>query len=143
MSTYCTNAQVMDRLSNTGLLFLVDDDDDDTYDSSESDHVDDVIEESCAEIDSFLSQKFDLPLSTSNASADWLRMASLNLVVERLFERKGGNIPSGIQIAAQRTRAYLERVREGTLRIPGMTYPEDEESIQERREFGFPLVSNN
>lgn len=142
MSSYCTYAQVSDRLSLVGLLYVIDDDDDNAADASEQDVVTEAIEDASSEIDSALCYWFELPISASNAANDWLKFNAINLTVERLCERKGMTPPVGFQQAAQRTREDLDKVRAGSIRIPNMTYPIDQTDIVERRKMGLPTYVN-
>ena len=136
---YCVVQDIIDRLSSTGLLVLVDDDNDATLDASESDYVQDAIDDISTEIDAALSTSFEDPSSLSGNV--WIKVRAVDLACERICERKGATAPSSISAAAQRSRDMLDQVRMRELRVPNATYPGDGFEI-ERRKFGLPRAFN-
>lgn len=128
---YCTIQDIKDRLSDTGILFTVDDDDDNTLDSSEEDFIERIQAETRSEVDAALCNWFELPLTGSNTSNEWLRRVHLDLATERLLERKAPQqISPPIKDAAARARQWLEQVRLGDFCIPELTYPTDSFSTE-------------
>mgnify|MGYP000128445845 CR=1 FL=1 len=143
MTTYCLNADVVNRLSNAGALYCVDDDRDGTLDASESLLIDDAIEAVSAEIDGYLTPIFEtVPIVQSAGSLNrWLRDRCVDLACERLCGRKGKQVVASIAEPAARSREWLENVADKTMRVPGLTYPGDG-FISERRLIGRPVVGN-
>lgn len=142
---YCEVQDVLDRLSQVGVLYQTDDDDDGSYSTSDADLIETCIAEAAVEIDAALAPWFDTPRSTAGNA--WLNVRCLDLASERLCERKGQTAPVSIAAAAERSRAWLELVRRGKesdvgMRVPGLEYPGDSDTIT-AAEQGRPRVVNH
>jgi len=138
---YCAENDIIDRLSLTGLMYLLNDDDDSSYESPDSALVEGAISDASDEIDVYVARWFDNPrLNLFNNS--WLKGRCVDIACERLCERKGQNVPTSLLNAVGRTREWLQAVAVGELRIPQAVYPTDATNIEDRREFGLPRVSN-
>lgn len=136
---YCDPEDVIDRLSGTGLVYVADDDADDVASQAEqSASLDHALAAAGAEIDAALAPHVALPLAASNP---WLRQRAVDLAVEHLVERKGSGVPASLAAAAARSRIWLEAVRAGKLRVPGLAYPGDS-FARERGALGLPRVAN-
>lgn len=136
---YCSRDDLTNRLSGTGLLFVADDDADDAVSEAEqAATLDQAISAAAAELDAALTPHVLLPLVESN---EWLRHRAIDLAAEHLAERKGAAVPESLKTAAMRSREWLEKVRSGDLRVPGLTYPTDAHA-REVRQLGLPRVSN-
>ena len=139
MAGYCTEADIITRLSTGSLLYLLDDDNDGSYESADTAIVDQFIEDASGDIDICLQTSFPTPrLLIGNW---WLKRAAVDLVSQRLFERKGNGVPTSIMDAADRIREQLDAIRDRRLRVPGATYPMDG-FTNERRALGLPHITN-
>lgn len=136
---YCVVQDIIDRLSSTGVLYLVDDDNDGTREASEEAYLQDAIDDISTEIDAALAPSFNTPSSLGGNI--WIRARAVDLACERVCERKGQNPPTSVTAAANRSREMLDQVRRRELRVPNATYPTDGFEI-ERRRFGLPLAFN-
>lgn len=120
---YCDRRDLIDRLSEAGVLYIADDDSTGGASSGELEaSLDRAIAAASAEIDAALTPIARLPLDVELA---WLRDRAVDLASERLAERKGGPVPTALAAAATRSRAWLEAVRAGKLRVPGLASPRD------------------
>lgn len=118
---YCTADDVIDRISAAGLVYVADDDGSGSVTADEeSASVSAAISSASAEIDLALAPVALLPITASN---EWLRHRAVDLAAERLAERKGQSVPFSLAEAAKRTRAWLEEVRTGRRRVPGLARP--------------------
>lgn len=138
--SYCTADDVEDRLSAVGVSYLVDDNASESVDASEEGFIQSAIDAVATEIDGALGQFFTSP-RTSGSGNEWLLHRCVDLAAERLCGRKGHKVPQSITDAATRSRDWLEEVRKGDRRVPGMTYPGDSDDLI-RRTMGFPMVAN-
>lgn len=143
MTTYCLRQDVIDRLSDTGILYCVDDDQDGALDSSEGELIDDAIEAVSAEIDGYLTPVIEVvPVVQSSGSLNrWLRDRCVDLACDRLAGRKGKKVVASIAGKAALSREWLELVAAKTMRVPGLTYPGDGYR-EERLKIGRPVVGN-
>lgn len=136
--SYCTQQDLVDRLSAVGLAYLADDDDDGEVSGSDEERLlDAVISAADAEIDLALAPHVELPV----ASNDWLRDRAVDLASERLAERKGHAVPTGLWTAAARSRRWLDAARRGELRVPGLVYATDGDE-EWKHAVGQPRVVN-
>lgn len=136
---YCERTDLRERLSETGLVYVADDDGDDEVSSAElAASLDRAIAAAGTEIDAALTPHVALPLTTIPA---WLRQRAIDLAAEHLAERKGGAVPESLMKAAERSRQWLDAVRLGELRVPGLAYPLDT-FAHEVRKHGLPRVAN-
>lgn len=133
--SYCTRDDLISRLSVNGLLQVADDDEDGVSDLA---ILDVAILSAAAEIDAALHPYIPLPFNGTN---EWLRRRAVDLAVENLSERRGGDVPSSLARSAERSRQWLEQVRLGELRVPGLDYPSDR-LPDEVRQAGLPRVAN-
>jgi len=138
---YCTEQNIIDRLSLAGLMYLLDDDADESYESADSDIVAEAINDASDEIDVYVARWFENPRTTLSGNS-WLKGRCVDIACERLCERKGQNVPASLLSAVGRTREWLAAVATGDLRIPQAVYPTDGTNIEDLREFGLPRVSN-
>lgn len=135
---YCERRDLADRLSETGLVYVADDDASQTAGAAEwSAAVDQAIRAASSEIDAAILPHADPPSGVN----EWLRQRAIDLAAEHLAERKGGQVPASLAGAALRARELLERVRLGTLRVPGLVYRHDRERDRTRGA-GAPRVGN-
>lgn len=140
---YCTNADVTNRLSSIGILYLVDDDNDGVLDVSEDAYVTEAISYATTEIAESLAPWFDDPFAvTTNA---WITDRCVDLACERICGRKGQDPPAIILQAAQAAREKLEKARSGRhapdgLRIPGLIYPGDTDTLKNQI-YGKPIIT--
>jgi phage gp36-like protein len=136
---YCERRHLIERLSETGLLAVADDGGDDAAQSQElSASLDRAIAAASAEIDAAIAPWTTLPFA---GASEWLRQRAIDLAAEHLAERKGAHVPASFQSAAARSRTWLEQVRLGEFRAPGLIYPADAFPIEQRRT-GLPRVVN-
>jgi phage gp36-like protein len=135
--SYCTRQDVVRQLSERGLAYLLDDDGDGETSSGELEPLDAAIESASAEIDLALRPHVHLPLVEPNV---WLRDRGVDLAAERLAQRKGQDVPPSLAAAARRSRVWLEQVRTGQIRPPGLEYAADADP--RARLAGLPRVLN-
>lgn len=136
---FCSESDITDRLSATGLLYSVDDDNDGVLDASESAVVASVIADIDADIEMYLTPIFnDISSLAGNV---WLKVRAVDMVCHRLLERKGQTPPESLIAANTRAYELLELVRTRKVRIPRAAYPGDG-FIEENRAIGLPHVSN-
>lgn len=136
---YCTEQDIIDRLSATGLLYPLDDDGDASYEAADSAIIADIIDEVTAEIDAYIQGLFtDTSALHGNV---WLKVRAVDLACERLCQRKGANPPDSIVYCSERALELLDKVRLRELRIPNATYPYDAMDTLKRRA-GRPRVFN-
>ncbi|MBX9655928.1 DUF1320 domain-containing protein [bacterium] len=120
---YCDRQDVIDRLSASGIIYVTDDDGDNGDPTPEElGYIDQAISACDAEIDAALLPYVSIPIDGSN---EWLRHRDVDLAVERVIERKGQSVPTSLKDAADRTRRWLELIRKGEMRVPGLAYPSD------------------
>lgn len=94
----------------------------------QTDYLDDDMNDSEAEIDSYLAGRYSTPVTGSQAVA-LLRGYTVILVRERGFMRQGtGEVPDAITAAADRVRENLILVRDGRNRLPGVAEAPDSNS---------------
>lgn len=137
--SYCSAQDVIDRLSETGAMYCVNDDEDSSLDASESSLIDDSIEAVATEIDAALTPWVNTP--RSHAGNSWLLHRCVDLAAARVVSRKGQGVPESLREEAERSRAWLDMVRTGQLRVPALTYPTDVNDLEQRR-MGLPLAAN-
>ncbi|QDU60004.1 hypothetical protein Pan216_08410 [Planctomycetes bacterium Pan216] len=137
--SYCTSDDLVKRLGDAGILYVADDDADNVASSDEREAaIDEAIRAAGAEIDGSLLPHVNLPIAGTN---DWLRQRAIDLASEHLAERRGSHPPASLTNAAQRSRGWLEEVRLGTRRVPGLSYPSDRFD-RETRHSSLPRVGN-
>ena len=139
--SYCSRTDLRARLSEVGIVYVADSDADGEAANNElATTSDKCIEESDTEINAALTPHFPasyLPISGN----DWLKYRAIDIAAERMAENGGGGVPASLVTAAQRSREWLELVRKGELRVPGLTYPVDG-FLEERRKLGIPRSAN-
>ena len=136
---YCTRQDLIDRLSETGLLFVTDDDADEAASERErTASLDRAIVAAGVEIDAALLPHSDVPVTASN---DWLTQRAIDLAIEHIAERKGSIVPASLAEAARRSRTWLDQVHRAQLRVPGLVYPADRFPDAVRRA-GLPRLCN-
>lgn len=136
---YCTRQDLIDRLSATGLVYVADDDGDHEVSSDEEESaMDAALLAADAEIDAALLPFVMLPIAGNN---EWLRHRAVDLAVERAIERKGQTVPPSLAEAARRSRQWLEKIRTGAMRVPGLEYTSDAPA-EGTTSFGRPRVIN-
>lgn len=120
---YCSEQDIIDRLSATGIRYPLDDDNDATYEAADTALVVAIIAEIDAEIDAYIQGLFasTVPLQGNV----WLKVRSVDLACERLCQRKGQAAPASIVACAERSLELLDKVRTRELRIPNAVYPYD------------------
>lgn len=139
--SYCTRADIRARLSELGEVHVADDDGDQEVGTSEvTSAVTSAIDYATAEIDAALTPWFNSPFSITPAN-DWLKFRAVDIACERLAGRRGDEIPPSLALAADRSRADLEKVRTGDFRVPGLNYPADGFRT-ERQQMGVPRAWN-
>ena len=137
--SYCTQQDLIDRLSATGLVYVADDDGDQAVSGGEEGTaLDAALASADAEIDAALLAFVTLPIAGAN---EWLRHRAVDLAVERAIERKGQTVPTSLMEAARRSRQWLEMIRTGAMRVPGLEYTSDA-STDGVHSFGRPRVIN-
>jgi phage gp36-like protein len=138
--SYCSVQDVIDRLSETGVLYVADDDGNGSLSSDETQRaIRSSIDAADAEIDAALASRVTLPIGGGN---EWLRYRSVDLSAERLAERKGQSVPTSLKEAARRSRQWLEEVRQGTQLVPGLTLFANPTSSATSSAPGSPRVAN-
>ena len=140
---YCNNADVIARLSQTGILYLADDDNDSILDANEDAFVTSAINDASTEIDEALAPWFDDPRSCSGNA--WLNAKCVDLACERICGRKGQTPPQHVSEAARIAREKLDLVRRARsapdgLRVPGLVYPGDTDTAANFA-YGRPLFT--
>jgi hypothetical protein len=116
---YCTREDVIDRVSGAGLVYAADDDGDGVAGSLELLALDRSIEAASAEIDLAVAPFASIESATSNI---WLKHRAVDLASERIAARKGQVVPTSLLEAARRSRQWLDEVRRGDRRVPGLAY---------------------
>jgi len=136
---YCSRQDIIDRLSAGGVIYVTDDEGDDGDPSpDELAFIDQAIAACDAEVDAALLPFVSLPIGTTN---EWLRHRAVDLAVERVIERKGQSVPTSLMEAAKRTRQWLDLVRKGEMRVPGLAYSSDSDTVAEVSA-GWPRIIN-
>lgn len=143
ITNYCTRAQLESRLGDTGVLYVADDNQDGI--ASEAELVaalDAAIVSAGAEIDAALDQHLaTVPLSQDDGSLNrWLRDRCLTLSTCYCYWRRSADLSDALQAELEQAREWLDMVRKGTLRVPGLAYPIDSFET-ERRQVGRPCVA--
>lgn len=139
---YNKQQDVIDRLSETGVLYLADDASAGSVSAAVQERIDDARRDAAAEVDAALAPWLVVvPFSQDEDSLNpWLRARSIDLAAERLAERKGTVVAESITLAATRARELLEHVRTGRMRAPNVPYPVD--SFDDaKRQIGRPRVA--
>lgn len=137
--SYCTRQDLIDRLGVQGLLYVADDDGDAWASEREQQmSLDPAIANADSQIDAALGAQVEVPVAQAN---EWLRHRAIDLALEHVLGNKGGPIPSAVALAADRSRRWLDEVRRGVFRVPGLVYPLDGEP-RASRPSGLPRVGN-
>lgn len=139
MAGYCADTDIINRLSTDAVLYLCNDDNSGTYDSATQAYVNQFIEDCSSEIDICLQASFNVPRALIGNT--FLLRICVDLVCERMFERKGQMCPESMKDAAVRAKTYLDLIRDRRLRLPNVTYPGDGFVVQNRQK-GLPRVAN-
>lgn len=140
---YCTNADVIARLSQAGILYMVDDDNDGILDAAEEVFITSAVSDASTEIDEALAPWFDDPRACSGNA--WLNVKCVDLACERVCGRKAQTPPSHVTEAARIAREKLDLVRRSRsapdgLRVPGLVYPGDTDTVANWT-YGKPLYT--
>jgi phage gp36-like protein len=135
IDTYCLEADVTDRLRQSGVDYLADDDLDESIDSDETAaSLTKAVAAAAGEIDTALQKFFVVPLSQSENNLNRrLRSVAVDLAAEWMAGRGGGDVGDALSGAAQRAREFLADVATGAARVPGLAYPGDSDSDRIRR----------
>lgn len=136
---FCSVQDVVDRLSSTGILVLVDDDNDGILDASEEAYIEDAISYAAStEINPALMTVTASP--SSYEGNETLKWWAVDLACERITQRKGASAPDPVVAAADRVRENLRAFRENRLIIPGVV-PSNVSREQEFRGLGRPRIA--
>jgi phage gp36-like protein len=124
-SQYATLSELVSRLSAPGLKYLLDDNDNGTLDliGDEPIYLSDALRLTAVEIDAALCPFFDMPFD--GRTNDWLVRMHVDLATAWLASRKGANVAEDLKANAAQVRAWLEKIRNGEMRVPGLVYPSD------------------
>lgn len=143
VTTYAEYDDVLSRLSDGGILYVVDDDGDGTVSPYEKARVTDAIESAAGEINAALRPFFTVPISQTSGSLNaWLKTRAVDLSLYYLCLRRGGAVPGSVQAQADLSRELLERVRKDELRVPELSYPAEAVTQEELDRIGLPVVAN-
>jgi phage gp36-like protein len=108
---YCTQADILKRLTENELLALADDDNDGSVDA---DIVTEAIADADAEIDGYVGTRHAVPLATVPALV--LRL-SVTIAINNLYLRRTGSLPDSVKTAYDRAVAMLRDISKGTLSL--------------------------
>jgi phage gp36-like protein len=103
---YCTQADILEELSQQSLIELTDD----TGVAVDTSIVTRCIEDADAEIDSYLGVLYDVPLSST---PNRVRSVSVTLSICYLYRRRVDEIPESRKEACERERKWLEAIGAG------------------------------
>lgn len=121
--TYATVEQLESKATAAGWLHIADRDGDDTVSTAELDAVKEEVEAANNVIDAALSQW--MPLATARGSGnDWLRDRCLHIAMYFAATLGGREAPISVADNYDDALKYLEQVKDGSLRVPGLTYPQ-------------------
>lgn len=120
-ATYCTLADLQNRLSATGVALRIDD--------SPPTTLGDVLDDAAAEIDMYCALHYS---PDQLAQSRWIKSKCTDIATFLLCERRGDPVPPGIAAKFDRATAELQRIQEGGLKIA---------DIPQRR-LAVPMVSN-
>jgi phage gp36-like protein len=114
MSTYCTNADVEQRMTADLLAKLTDST---PYESAD---VDAVRAQAHSEVNSYLAARYAVPIDIDAHPklAGVLQAAELDLVEYMLWKRKGQMVPPRIDRQYERRVAWLVRIAGGQVELP-------------------------
>lgn len=114
MSTYCTNADVEERMPAELLAKLTD------HTPYESADLDAVRAQAHSEVNSYLAARYAVPVDTTAHPelAGVLAAAELDLVEYLLWKRKGQMVPPRIDRQYDRRVAWLVRISSGQAELP-------------------------
>lgn len=109
---YCTRADVA---SISGEAALIANTDDDQTGVENSDYITDAINRAAVEMNHALDNQYILSQLSGN---DWCRWVNAYLAAYFLFSRTANPVPPSIEIACERYRDDLEKIRWGRDSIP-------------------------
>jgi hypothetical protein len=136
MPEYCNEADLVARLTQAGLLSLVDGDRNGVIgDSERQSLIEPAIRAAGGELDAALAERHDLEAART-ANNPFLRDRAADLAAEKLALLGGAPPPPGIRRLADRSRRLLSGIRAGDP-IPGLA-PSSPSAA--RRERGRPRV---
>lgn len=116
MSAWCTQAEIEDLLSATGVSVSTND----NMDNAVSDAliVSNAIERGQSRLGQYLIGKYDTDIITS--SNVWVKWANAAFAAIEIMRRKGGVVPLGLQEIYEEYIDILKDVKDGTGLIPGL-----------------------
>ena len=119
MSTYCTNTDVQDVLSEVGVINRTDDFPEDELDGAE---VTAAIQAASSRIDAFLRRRYD----TSDLSAStWVKWCCAYLSACLLSKRRGNPCPESIGAECAQYVEWLKEIRDGVMDVPEVSPAHD------------------
>lgn len=125
---YCVQADVSKRVTSATLIELTDDT---GAGSVDTDNLDAAIEAADALIDSYLGDRFDLPLDDT---PDRVKYASVAITIYKLYARRAdAGMPPAVESEYTRTAEWLKEVRDGEAQI---------DSPAEATDRGLPIIVN-
>jgi hypothetical protein len=133
---FCNAADVVGRLSHYGVAWQ-------TSDASSSAEFDSTMERAIEYADTkvgFGVQTFFDPVSVLHGNA-YLKHLAVSIAAWWIATKNGEDAAPSIQLDLDRAMKELDEVRRGSARIPGASYP-GEEDTQAVRRMGLPRVWN-
>ncbi len=123
MPEYCSQSDVINRLSEDGLRYLIDRDQDGLVSEDEKTRFLDVaIERAGLTIDTQI-QHLMRPNFARAAANDYLKHICVDLAVGQIARLAGGEPAISVIVSENEAKKKLERIRYRTDVIPGLVYP--------------------
>lgn len=139
-----TEAALLARLSQGGLIACADDNGDGVVSESERvAAIEPAKAYATAEINAALrAAGFTTPITQDDASLDeWLQNVWIDLALHRLWTRRGVTCPETTLVAFEAARKNVEAIATRRKRVPTFVYPGDT-YLPETRAIGRPTVAN-
>lgn len=140
MAEYCSSQDVQNRLTEAGVIYAADRDGDGAVSPGElAAHVTSAIQYAGNLVDAALAA-YLLPGNARGQGNAWLRDRCIDLACARVCSNGGDEVPKRIAAAARSAQKWLDEVRDGDTRVPGLSIPPPYNS--DRRTRGLPRAVN-
>lgn len=120
---YCTETDIVGRLSFLGLLNCIDVPGDGVLSADDrAEMLAPAVAYASNLVDTYLAQQ--IPIATARGSGNqWLKDRATDIAVARVIGSRGREIPENVKADQDRSISLLQEIRTGQYQIPGFPYP--------------------
>lgn len=120
---YLDRTDLENRLSEVGMLQMVDKDRNGVIDlEEETRYILPPIQYAGNVVDSYVARQL-VPSLVRGSRNSWLKDRATDIAVRQVILNNNGKVPSGLQASYAQTIKWLQELRDGSMVIPGFTYP--------------------